>query len=756
MENFYLILVVILFALAISDLIVGVSNDAVNFLNSAIGSKAAPKWVIFLMASLGVLIGATFSNGMMEVARKGIFHPDMFVFSEIMVIFLAVMITDVIMLDMFNTFGMPTSTTVSIVFELLGSAVAVSMVKIKSMGGSVAELSNYINSSKALAIITGILVSVFIAFTVGAIVQYFTRLIFSFNYKKPLKYLGSTFGGLAITAIVYFILIKGMHGSSYASLTLSNGETIENWVIHNTGLVLLYGFIFWVVIIQLLKWIFNLPILKVIVLIGTFALAMAFAGNDLVNFIGVPLAGYNSFKAWMTAGAPGVDSFSMEMLAGKVGTPTYMLLVAGLIMIITLILSKKAHSVVSTTVDLSRQSEGSERFGSSLAARIMVRSATKFNQTLLKVTPNQINNTVKQRFVPIPLGPPDDPKTPAFDQLRASVNLVVASILIALGTSLKLPLSTTYVTFMVAMGTSLSDRAWDRESAVYRVSGVFAVIGGWFLTALIAFSVSGIIALLISLGGKFIIFIFIAVAIFMVIRTHAMFKKRSASAVAEEEELINENDAAEEALDKSSKQVIKAMVSVNQIVSLGVESFLTEDRGGLKKAQQACMEFSKKAKKNKDKVYSTVSKLTEGSIDTSHFYVQMMDYKREMAHAVHFTIEPLIEHLENNHKPFTANQQKELTRLVSQIDAFFNFALHTVKEDKFENVDNLAVEREKIFSFLNELEKNQIKRIKNKAVNARNSLLFFKVVSETKNLLLHSVNLVKAYRDFVTETQKTK
>ena len=753
MENFYLILVVILFALAISDLIVGVSNDAVNFLNSAIGSKAAPKWVIFLMASIGVLIGATFSNGMMEVARKGIFHPDMFVFSEIMVIFLAVMITDIIMLDMFNTFGMPTSTTVSIVFELLGSAVAVSVVKIKSMGGSIVELANYINSSKALAIITGILVSVFIAFTVGAIVQYITRLVFSFNYKKTMKYLGSSFGSLAITAIVYFILIKGMHGSSYADVTLSNGETIETWVVHNTGLLLLYGFIFWVVIIQLLKWIFNLPILKVIVLIGTFALAMAFAGNDLVNFIGVPLAGYNSFKVWVSSGAPGADSFSMEMLAGKVGTPTYMLVIAGLVMITTLILSKKAHSVVSTTVDLSRQTEGDERFGSSLAARVIVRSTTKFNNTLLKYAPSNFSNKIKQRFEPVPLGPPNDPNTPAFDQLRASVNLVVASVLIAIGTSLKLPLSTTYVTFMVAMGTSLSDRAWDRESAVYRVSGVFAVIGGWFLTALAAFTVSGIIALLISLGGKFIIFIFIAVAIFMIIRTHAMFKKRSEIKNAEEEELINENDAAEEALEKSTRQVVKAVVSVNHILSLGVESFLSEDRSGLKKAQQACIEFSKKAKKNKDKVYSTVSKLTEGSVETSHYYVQMMDYKREMAHSIHFTIDPLAKHIENNHKPFTKDQQKELTELLTQIDTFFNFALHTAKENQFENVDNLATEREKLFKMLNIIEKSQVKRIKNKEVNTRNSLLFFKIISETKNLLLHTVNLVKAYRDFVTETQ---
>jgi len=353
MENFYLILVVVLFALAISDLIVGVSNDAVNFLNSAIGSKAAPKWVIFLMASLGVLIGATFSSGMMEVARKGIFHPEMFYFSEIMIIFMAVMITDVILLDLFNTFGMPTSTTVSIVFELLGAAVAVSVVKIKTAGDSVVlELAKYINSEKALAIITGILVSVIIAFTVGAIVQYITRLVFSFNYQRTMKFLGSIFGGLAITAITYFIIIKGMKGSTYSSVELESGVTIQEWLNANSGMVMLYSFLFWTASIQLLKWIFNINILKIVVLAGTFALAMAFAGNDLVNFIGVPLAGFNSFKEWMAAGAASPDSFSMAMLAGKVDTPTYMLLIAGLIMIVTLIFPPAASAdQISSFID---------------------------------------------------------------------------------------------------------------------------------------------------------------------------------------------------------------------------------------------------------------------------------------------------------------------------------------------------------------------------------------------------------------------
>jgi Na+/phosphate symporter len=309
---------------------------------------------------------------------------------------------------------------------------------------------------------------------------------------------------------------------------------------------------------------------------------------------------------------------------------------------------------------------------------------------------------------------------------------------------------------MVAMGTSLSDRAWDRESAVYRISGVFAVIGGWFLTALIAFSVSGVIALLISVSGKFMIFIFVAIAIFMILRTHILFKKRSASTKTEEEDIINEKDAGEVIIAKSSKQVVRAVVFSNQIISLGMESFLKEDRNGLKKAELSCKEFSKKAKKNKDKVYSTVNQLTEDSIDTSHFYVQMMDYKREMAHALHFMLEPMVEHIENNHKPFVKDQTEELSKLAAETDTFFNFVLHAVREENFEELDNLIVERDKIFETLAKMEKNQIKRIKNKLVNTRNSQLYFKIISEMRNLLLYTVNLVKSQRDFIKYTRQAK
>jgi len=757
MEKFYLILVIVLFALAISDLIVGVSNDAVNFLNSAIGSKAAPKWVIFLMASLGVLVGATFSNGMMEVARKGIFHPEMFYFSEIILIFLAVMITDVILLDMFNTFGMPTSTTVSIVFELLGSAVAVSIVKIKTSGGSVVmELAQYINSGKALAIITGILVSVFIAFTVGAIVQYFSRMLFTFRYRGPMKYTGAIFGGLAIMVITYFMLIKGLKGSSFADIELENGSTLEAWFTQHTFMIMVGSLLFWTIILQLLRWIFNIKILKMVVLVGTFALAMAFAGNDLVNFIGVPLAGYNSFKAWMAAGASAPDTFGMGMLAGKVGTPTYMLVIAGLVMIITLILSKKARSVVATTVDLSRQYEGeSERFESSFAARFLVRSATSFNNKLSRIIPSSVTCAIQSRFEPHSYYADDD-DPPAFDKVRAAVNLVVASILIALGTSLKLPLSTTYVTFMVAMGTSLADGAWDRETAVYRISGVFSVIGGWFLTALIAFSVSAIIALLISLAGSFMIFIFIAIAIVMVIRTQVFFKKRIKMKALDKEDEIEESDAKELVIEKSSKQVVKAIVSSDEILTLGIKSFLNEDRSGLKEAQDACLVFWKKAKRNKEKVYSTISKLSPDSLETSHFYVQMIEHQREMSHAIYFMIEPMVKHVENNHKPFIKGQEEDLRSLVKSINKLYKSMLSILSEGKFADLPDIINARDQILDSLQKMEKDQIKRIKNKSVNTRNSQLFFKIISEIEQLLLHTVNLVKAQRDFILNTRQIK
>lgn len=754
MENFYLVLVVILFALAVSDLIVGVSNDAVNFLNSAIGSKAAPKWLIYSVAAVGILLGATFSSGMMEVARSGVFHPGMFVFSEIMVIFLAVMITDVILLDAFNTFGLPTSTTVSIVFELLGSAVAVSLVKIKTLGGTLADLGAYINSGKALAIISGILVSVIIAFTFGTIIQYLARLVFTFNYQKMVRYAGSVFGGFAITVIGYFILIKGIGGSTFAAIPVGEtGLSLADWVKHNSLELMLVLFVGFTGLMQLLMWLFKVDVLKIVVLVGTFALAMAFAGNDLVNFIGVPIAGFKSFQAWTASGDVPAESFRMDMLAGQVSTPFIFLIISGIIMILTLITSKKALSVTETEVNLGRQVEGAERFGSSLLARAVVRNSLKFNRKIHRYIPVAFIMYAEKRFSQPGISRAPDPTAPAFDKVRASINLMVASILIAFGTSLKLPLSTTYVTFMVAMGSSLADRAWDRESAVYRISGVFAVIGGWFLTAVIAFTVSSLVAWLISAGGMPVILGFIAIAVFIVIRTQIIFKRRTNKGL-EEEELIVEIDEAEKSMAKSRKLVVNTILSANKIFSVALENFLKDDLSNMREALDMTDELNRKTKKQKNKVLEVISKMKKADIDAGHFYVQVIDYLREMAHSLSFITKPLAEHLANQHKPFNENQSEEIRRIVSDIDEFFNFALHIVKENKFDQIEELISKRIGITNQFVEIEKGQIKRIKNREVNTRNSLLFFNTLTETKNLLLHSVNLVKSHRDFILVNKK--
>ena len=748
MSEIYLILVVVLFALAISDLIVGVSNDAVNFLNSAIGSKAAPKWMIFGVASLGILVGSTFSSGMMEVARKGIFHPEMFVFSEIMIIFLAVMITDVIVLDLFNTFGFPTSTTVSIVFELLGSAVSVSLVKMNRSGEALSELSKYINSDKALMIIVGILTSVVISFAVGAFIHWLTRALFSFRYNKRLNYFGGIYGGLAITFITYFMLIKGAKGASFM-----DAHKIE-WLMSNMVSILLISFVFWSVILQVLHWLFKTDILKIIVLVGTFALAMAFAGNDLVNFIGVPLAGFSSFQEWVRTGVP-ADSLYMSFLQGPVKTPTFMLIVAGVVMILTLIFSRKARTVVKTSVDLSRQNEGEERFGSSAISRMLVGMSVWTSDIAKKITPARITNAINRQFEPMPEDSSITLKDrPAFDKLRAASNLLVASVLISLGTSLKLPLSTTYVTFMVAMSTSLADRAWGRESAVYRISGVFAVIGGWFLTAVITFTVAFIVARIIMWGGFPAIFVLIVIALTLILRSQFIYRKRRKNEEAvDEDEIPEANVNAVKVLEKCNKNTVKAIISTSKSYFLCFEGFFNNDRQQLKSSILEAEEFDKRAKKLKDNVFKNIQKLHQDQVDTGHFYVQVVDYLREMAHSLNYTVKPVFTHFENKHKSFDSEQIAQFNEFGIELNNFFNYALYILKEKHFDNLEELIEKRNNLLEKLKELEKTQIKRIKSNAVSTRNSVLYFNIITETKSLLLNLINVVKAQRDFIRESK---
>ncbi|MGM0613170.1 MAG: inorganic phosphate transporter [Bacteroidota bacterium] len=741
METFFIVLVGILFLLAISDLVVGVSNDAVNFLNSAIGAKVAPFRVIMIIAALGVLVGATFSGGMMEVARKGIFHPEFFSFQEIMFLFLAVMITDVILLDIYNTLGLPTSTTVSIVFELLGAAVGLSLLKVMH-SPEITSISHYINSDKALQIIFGILLSVVIAFAIGALVQYITRLIFSFNFERKLKYLGGIFGGVAITAITYFILIKGVKGATFMT------DATKDYITSNAVIIIGFSFVFWTIITQLLHSLFKVDILKFIVLIGTFALAMAFAGNDLVNFIGVPLAGLASFKAF--AAAPGQDATQvmMEALAGPVKTSTIFLVGAGIVMVITLWTSKKARSVVNTSIDLSRQHEGTERFGSSGFSRVIVRRAIAFGKTVKIVLPSTTRKYINKQFDASKTNEENDKSGVSFDKLRAAVNLIVAAILISFATSLKLPLSTTYVTFMVAMGTSLADRAWGRESAVYRITGVLSVIGGWFLTALSAFTVAFIVVNFISWGKVYAIAIMVIIAITMIIRTHKLHNKRTkASEKKKQQELaLVDNASVMKSCSLKTKEIVE---SINQNYKEIINSLYNEDRKNAKSALKSIRQLNKDLKEEQNNLGTTIVKLQEEGAETSHYYVQVIGYLREIGHCLNYMADPSFDHIDNMHKGLSVTQKEELDKIQELLYKLLNLASEIIEENTFVKIDNLIETQNNLLTQLKQARKNQIKRIKHKDTGKKNSMLYLNILQETKNLSLYSVNLIKAHRDFV-------
>lgn len=827
MENVFIIILALLFILAISDLIVGVSNDAVNFLNSAIGSKAAPIRVILVVAAAGVLAGATFSDGMMEVARKGIFHPGSYNFKEIMIIFLAVMLTDVILLDLFNTFGLPTSTTVSIVFELLGAAVGIALIKINANNDSLAEMVNYINSAKALAIISGILLSVIVAFSVGAFVQWITRLMFSFNYSTSIKYFGGFFGGIAITAITYFILIKGLKGSSFASNIVSDlaladwsnflakqdwdgfktlikalgkapvGSELAQWGVtlkefndenFQTGIsnfvawsrsqsegltvplffshyvkyytvhILFASFAVTGLIMQMLYSFFKVNVLKVIVIIGTFALAMAFAGNDLVNFIGVPLAGLASYTKFVAEGQDlGMTEFMMNGLAKKEQTNILFLLIAGLVMVITLWLSKKAKSVVKTTLNLSDQDSVNERFESSSIARSMVRSAINFNKGLSKVLPKRIINGVNNRFDTSTFNSTDNKEAKvSFDLVRASVNLVVASILIAIGTSLKLPLSTTYVTFMVAMGTSLADGAWDRESAVYRITGVITVIGGWFFTALSAFTVAFLVAVLLFKTFVWGVFIMAALALFVIYRTHLIHKKKEESEKEEEEKtLLSESEDANDIYDNCNNNVASLLIASSKGYENIAQALIKEKRKALKEAFKSVSKLNDESKKLKKNVPKVITQLGEEFLESGHHYVEVIDYVREAMHCLYFIAQPSYKHVDNNHKPLTMLQEESLNAVIPNLNAYIEKVVKSISNSDYTNSQEVIDMALQTSTDVTKLRKKHLKAIKKEAGSTRTNLLFLDILNETKNYILHVNNVYKAFRDFSEENKKT-
>lgn len=745
MVTFYLVIIIVLFLLAISDLIVGVSNDAVNFLNSAVGAKAATFKLILIVAALGIIVGCTFSSGMMEVARKGIFHPQYFYFSEIILLFLAVMVTDVILLDTFNTFGMPTSTTVSIVFELLGAAVALSLIKIYTDPNAL-NLGDYINSGKALAIIAGILLSVVIAFSAGMIFQYLTRLLFSFDYEKRLRYFGSIWGGLAIAAITYFMLIKGVKGSSFMD------EPLKAIITNNAFRIISLSFIGWAILLQIITWFTKIDILKLIVLVGTFALAMAFAGNDLVNFIGVPLAGFNSYQLYVESGGTGAGSFLMGGLAGKVPTPTLLLLLAGVIMTLTLWTSKKARSVVQTSLDLGRQHEGSERFTSYAVSRTLVRNFGKVSEYISDHLPKRVNNAVDRQFDERPfiakqakLGK----EAPSFDMVRASVTLVVASILISIGTAMKLPLSTTYVTFMVFMGTSLADGAWGRESAVYRVSGVISVIGGWFFTAFSAFTIAFVLACIFYFGGTVAIGLTLVIAAIIVYRSHKYHNKRIDEEIAFLKSITEEKLDRESVIESNAKNLTDVLGSFNNIIDKTLQYLAAEDLKRLNKVYTKFSSLYEKTEKLKMKANNALDRIAENDLEAGHAYILTVEYLREMAHHVKNIVKTSLSHVDNNHKPLLPEQIEELKSVQDKLKERFGATI-TV----FNTLDESEAMRvyDELSSFVKSIRtirKNQIKRIRNHEIGTRNSLLFLSHLAEFRNLALFSNRLVRVYEDMI-------
>ncbi|UBM61425.1 inorganic phosphate transporter [Candidatus Sulfidibacterium hydrothermale] len=765
METFYYVMTGILFLLAVFDLVVGVSNDAVNFLNSAIGSKVASFKVIIAVAAMGILFGVVFSSGMMEVARKGIFHPEMFYFSEMMVMFVAVMISTLILLDTFNTLGMPTSTTVSIVFELLGAAVAMAVIKLSASPEQMLKFKQYlfdhhiitdmhqhlslgyfINSGKALAIISGILVSVAIAFTVGAIIQYIARIIFSFNYQRRVKWFGAIWGGIAFSSITYFILIKGAVNATFIS------DAHKAWIASHSGIIILYSFVGWSVLLQILNWLFKLNILKTIVLGGTFALAMAFAGNDLVNFIGVPIAGYDAFLIYLKH--PGADPSSLGMieLMGKVPTPITFLLMSGVIMVFTLYFSKKAKSVIKTSVDLSRQETGDERFKPNTFSKMLVRSSINMSKGIRKITPNFILQAIEKQFEPYQMEVAEEvADPPAFDLIRASVSLVVASILIAFGTSLKLPLSTTYVTFMVAMGASLADRAWDRESAVYRISGVFSVIGGWFLTALTAFIISFALVYIFHYLGSVSIFVALVLVFYMVYRSSIAHKKKTEKSreIGEEVYGVTEENVSERFLTL----LVGNLKNVIREYRHTIEGLEKEDVKKLRKTKKAIDEMAVRTKYIKDHINVVIERLDEMTIDSGSFLVQAMDYMREMLHSISFFTSHALEHVDNNHKPLIPEQISELKHLSEHMETILKITLQSIIKEDFSSQPKLLEEQAKGLRHIESYRKNQIRRIKKKQVGTRNSILYLNLLDETKNLFLQAINLFKAQRDFVNNAK---
>jgi phosphate/sulfate permease len=748
MENIYFIMIIALAALAVADLVVGVSNDAVNFLNSAIGSKAISFRTIMIVASLGIAFGAIFSSGMMEVARKGIFNPGEFYFNEIMFIFMAVMITDILLLDFFNTLGMPTSTTVSIVFELLGAAVAMSIIKIGIDGGTMGDIITYINTSKAFEIIMGILLSVVVAFSIGAFVQWVSRVLLSYDFERKAKWVGSLFGGIALSAITYFIFMKGIKGTPYAgeSYELLGGVTISTFLENQVYAIVGLSLIFWSLLSILLTTVFKVNIYKLIIGVGTFALALAFAGNDLVNFIGVPIAAYQSYEAWSVSGVPATE-FSMGVLSSKVPTPTILLFISGMVMVATLWFSKKARYVADTEINLARQHDAKERFEPNYISRSLVRFTMMVSKYTATVIPESITKKLDARFkkpvIQLPKGKIHE--LPAFDMVRAAVNLMVAGILISIATSFKLPLSTTYVTFMVAMGTSLADRAWGSESAVYRVAGVLNVIGGWFLTAIIAFVASGIILAIISFGKGTAIGILLFAAILILARNYISYNKKSKAITAEDQLVKAESSSIQGVIAESSKNISSVLKRSGKLYRNCIEGLAKQDLDRLKKNKSSVVKLSAEIDELRDHLFYFIKNLDESNVEASNFYINILSYLTDISQSLDYIAKISHKHINNNHKKLKFNQIKDLTEINHELEALFMNTKAAFDKGSYEDIGNIISKKQELYNLVSDKIEKQISRTRSEESSPKNTTLYFSVLLETKDLMEATMDLLELY-----------
>ncbi|WP_456441184.1 anion permease [Psychroserpens sp.] len=750
MDNIYLYMIIALAILAIADLVVGVSNDAVNFLNSAIGSKAISFKTIMIVASLGVAVGAVFSSGMMEVARKGIFNPGEFMFNEIMIIFMAVMITDILLLDFFNTMGMPTSTTVSIVFELLGAAVAIALIKIGHNNGSFSDVINYINTDKASMIIFGILLSVVVAFSIGAMVQWLSRVLLSYNFEKKANWVGALFGGFALTAITYFIFMKGLKGTSYAkeSFDILGGGTMKDFLETQVISIVLVSSIFWSLLSYTLISFAKTNIYKLIIIVGTFALALAFAGNDLVNFIGVPIAAFNAFEQWSDSGILATE-FPMDVLAKKVPTNNWLLFGAGMIMVLTLWFSTKAKGVVKTSLDLSRQGATKERFQPNWLSRGFVRFAMASSKMTSYILPQSLQAKIEKQFeVPvIALSRDKTHELPAFDMVRAAVNLMVAAVLISIATSYKLPLSTTYVTFMVAMGTSLADRAWGAESAVYRVAGVLNVIGGWFFTAFSAFTAAALVAYLLNLNLPVMFPILLVVAFGLILRNYIAHSKKSKEVKAEDSLTRAESSSVQGVIHESAGNIANVVKRGNRIYTNAIKGLATQDLTLLKKNKKQIIKLSDEVDDLRDNIFYFIKNLDESSIGASNFYINILGYLQDMTQSLEYISKVSHKHVNNNHKKLKFSQIKELKQVDDKLELLFNDTKSAFDTRSFEKIGMILNEKTEVYNLVKEKIQKQVERTRTEESSPKNTTLYFSLLLETKDLLNATMNLLEEYHN---------